>query len=118
MAYRCVGHADYDPVLPAELTYTEAGIYLIYPYFCRSLGRNLPRYDPASIIITLPLFNPDFFHFFSSLAVSRFIDVDKDGIITNWEFYLALDPNNMEGNDYVFDHYEWPHCDEQSIIMK
>ena len=24
MAYRCVGHADYDPVLPAELTYTEA----------------------------------------------------------------------------------------------
>ena len=43
---------------------------------------------------------------------------DKDGLITNWEFYLALDPNNMEGNDYVFDHFEWPHCDETSIIMK
>ena len=43
---------------------------------------------------------------------------DKDGIITNWEFYLALDPNYMEGNDYVFDHFEWPHCDETSIIMK
>ena len=24
MAYRCVGHADYDPVLPADLTYTDA----------------------------------------------------------------------------------------------
>jgi len=39
-------------------------------------------------------------------------------LITNWEFYLALDPNNMEGNDYVFDHFAWPHCDETSIIMK
>ena len=24
MSYRCVGHADYDPALPADLTYTNA----------------------------------------------------------------------------------------------
>ena len=51
-------------------------------------------------------------------AVKRFIDADHDGGITNWEFYVALDPNNLEGNDYVWDHFDWPHCADGAIITK
>ena len=50
-------------------------------------------------------------------AVTRFIDANKDGVITNWEFYLSLDPNYLEGNDYVWDHFDWPHCTGESIKM-
>jgi hypothetical protein len=37
-------------------------------------------------------------------------DIDGDGVISNMEFYLALDPSNPEKNDYVFDNFEWNHC--------
>ena len=37
-------------------------------------------------------------------------DTDGDGIITNIEYYLAINPNNEDGLDYVFDHFEWSHC--------
>jgi len=37
-------------------------------------------------------------------------DTDTDGIVTNWEYYVAIDPNNKEGVDYVFDTFEWSHC--------
>lgn len=38
-------------------------------------------------------------------------DRDGDGQISNWEFYQALNPNNLLANDYVFDHFEWTHCE-------
>jgi len=44
-------------------------------------------------------------------AVTAIADADGDGVVTNWEFFLALDPNNMDGSDYVFDNFEWNHCD-------
>ena len=31
-------------------------------------------------------------------------------MITNYEFYTALDPNEMGWNDYVFNHFRWDHC--------
>jgi hypothetical protein len=37
-------------------------------------------------------------------------DTDADGIVTNWEYYVAIDPNNKDGVDYVFDTFEWSHC--------
>jgi hypothetical protein len=37
-------------------------------------------------------------------------DLDGDGVISNYEFYLALDPGNPDMNDYVFDNFEWTHC--------
>lgn len=37
-------------------------------------------------------------------------DTNGDGILSNWEFYTVLDPNNFEANDYVFDNFEWNHC--------
>ena len=43
-------------------------------------------------------------------AIMNVADSNGDKIISNWEFYLAIDPNNVDGNDYVFDHFEWDHC--------
>ena len=40
-----------------------------------------------------------------------FADHDGDGEISNWEYYIALDPNDPDANDYVFDHFRWDHCD-------
>ena len=40
----------------------------------------------------------------------KFADTDGDGIITNWEYYLAINPNNIDGLDYVFDTFTWDHC--------
>jgi hypothetical protein len=37
-------------------------------------------------------------------------DIDGDGVISNYEFYLALDPTDPEKNDYVFDNFDWSHC--------
>ncbi len=37
-------------------------------------------------------------------------DTDGDGIITNMEYYIAINPNNGDGLDYVFDNFEWSHC--------
>ncbi len=43
-------------------------------------------------------------------AIGSIADFDGDGIITNYEFYTALDPNEMSWNDYVFAHFRWDHC--------
>jgi hypothetical protein len=47
-------------------------------------------------------------------------DINNDGRITNWEFYLALNPNDPTLNDYVFDNFDWMHCvdDASSLVMK
>ncbi len=56
---------------------------------------------------------PDALNFTS--AISSVADADGDGNITNWEFYKALDPNEATLNDYVFDHFEWTHCEGDAI---
>lgn len=43
-------------------------------------------------------------------------DADKDGMLSNLEFYLALDPNNPDLNDYVFDNFNWDHCNDESVF--
>ena len=43
-------------------------------------------------------------------AISSIIDLNKDGVASNWEYFIAMDPNNMHGNDYVWDHFTWDHC--------
>ena len=40
----------------------------------------------------------------------EFADTDGDGIVTNWEYYIAINPNNGDGLDYIFDNFEWNHC--------
>ena len=44
-------------------------------------------------------------------AVMAVADTNGDKVISNWEFFLALDPNNVDGNDYVFDNFDWDHCE-------
>jgi hypothetical protein len=39
-------------------------------------------------------------------------DLDNNGVITNYEFFIALNPNDPELNDYVFDDFTWSHCME------
>lgn len=43
-------------------------------------------------------------------AIENVADADNDGVVTNWEFFQAIDPNNIDGNDYVFDNFLWDHC--------
>jgi hypothetical protein len=40
-------------------------------------------------------------------------DTDGDGIVTNWEYYLAINPNNEDGLDYIFADFEWSHCEDK-----
>lgn len=47
---------------------------------------------------------------------SEFADTDGDGIITNWEYYIAINPNNGDGLDYIFDNFEWSHCSTLSTF--
>jgi hypothetical protein len=47
---------------------------------------------------------------FMSLA-----DSDGDGVISNWEYFVAVDPNNMYGADYVYDNFEWDHCSDGRV---
>lgn len=43
-------------------------------------------------------------------------DTDGDGTITNWEYYVAIDPNNVNGVDYVFDTFDWDHCTSKTTL--
>jgi hypothetical protein len=45
-------------------------------------------------------------------AVLASADADGDGEISNWDYYLALDPNLSDGNDYVWDNFDWNHCSD------
>ncbi len=42
--------------------------------------------------------------------MERGVDMNEDGIVTNWEFFRALDPSLPDNNDYVFDNFDWGHC--------
>lgn len=37
-------------------------------------------------------------------------DLDGDGAVSNWEYFMAVDPNRQDVLDYVFDSFEWEHC--------
>lgn len=50
-----------------------------------------------------------------SATVRHSADLNDDMVISNWEFYLALNPNDPTLNDYVFDNFDWEHCDDVKI---
>lgn len=50
--------------------------------------------------------------------VANVADFNGDGVISNWEMYLAIDPNLRDGNDYVFDNFNWDHCDDMVVKEK
>jgi hypothetical protein len=45
-----------------------------------------------------------------SSTIANTADTDNDGEVSNWEYYIAIDPNHRDGNDYVFDNFKWDHC--------
>ena len=73
----------------------NANVYWPEKYTCVGHDKD----DPA-LPSTLPWLDG-----FEDLA-----DTDGDGIITNMEYFIAINPNNGDGLDYVFDHFEWSHC--------
>jgi hypothetical protein len=44
-------------------------------------------------------------------------DVNGDGIITNMEFYNAMDPAVFNA-DYVYDNFEWAHCGQENDVSE
>lgn len=43
-------------------------------------------------------------------------DVNLDGALSNFEFTEALDPNVEAGTLYIFDHFDWEHCNPNDSI--
>jgi len=37
-------------------------------------------------------------------------DINGDGYVSNWEYFLGTNPNDPSGLDYVYDSFEWSHC--------
>jgi hypothetical protein len=75
----------------------EAGQNKAYPeaYTCAGHAK-----DDAALPKDLPL-------------ISGFLDKadsNQDGSISNWEYFLATNPNDADGVDYVYDNYDWSHC--------
>jgi hypothetical protein len=111
-AKRLNGYIDYGgtPIYRWPVVDGSAETWYSFSYF--SLDANENKYLPDAYTCTghdssdpaLP----------SSLTwldgFEEIADTDGDGIITNWEYYLAINPNNEDGLDYVFDHFEWEHC--------
>ena len=84
--------------------------WLTYSYYDLEEGEN--SFHPEAYTCTGNA--PDDFVIASLLpytaAISKSADKDGDGFITNWDFFMALDPNDRDANDYVFDHFNWDHC--------
>ena len=44
---------------------------------------------------------------------STYADKDGDGLLSNWEFFIGMNPNDASGLDYVFDSFTWSHCENE-----
>ena len=86
-----------------------AGMSAYYPeaYTCVGHGK-----DDGVLSVKLPLTE-------SILQTALQVDAggegNGDGDISNWEFFLSIDPNNVHGVDMVYDHFLWDHCKASSI---
>jgi hypothetical protein len=90
--------------------------WLQYSFYTQMEGEN-KHYDGAYVCTGHSALDPVLPHSIPlTKAMDRFADADGDGVVSNYEFYLALDPNNVYGNDYVFDHFNWDHCEEEYYI--
>lgn len=84
--------------------------WLAYSYYNLEEGQNLyhpDAYTCAGHTADDPAL-PDAMPYTSAIDDSA--DLNGDGVISNWEFYLVLNPNDRDANDYVFDNFDWDHC--------
>lgn len=42
---------------------------------------------------------------------ANYADTDHDKKVSNWEYFMASNPNDPNGLDYVYDSFTWSHCD-------
>ena len=43
-------------------------------------------------------------------------DVNGDGVLNNIEFYDVTDPTNGNAATYIYDNFEWSHCDADDAM--
>jgi len=43
-------------------------------------------------------------------------DANEDGFLSNIEFYDAIDPLSGDGQTYIFDNFEWAHCEKSDFL--
>lgn len=102
-----MGSSTFEPLL-----HLKKSDWLTYSYY--NLKKNENQYHPEEYICTGHAPDDPALPGGISLAYTRAIgniaDSNHDGVITNWEFLVAIDPNNVDGNDYVFDNFDWSHC--------
>ena len=114
-AKRLNGYVDYGgtPIYRWPVVDGSQETWYSFSYF--SLDANENKYLPDAYTCTghdasdpaLPASLP-WLDGFEEIA-----DTDGDGIITNWEYYLAINPNSEEGLDYIFADFQWEHCYEK-----
>jgi len=89
----------------------DSSNWLSYSYYNLAAGAN--KYHPEEYTCgghaATDFALPDKLPFTASMLASA--DTNHDGRVTNWEFYVGLDPNNVYGLDYVWDNFKWDHCD-------
>jgi len=99
-----------------ENVYATSDNWYSYSYYTLEAGANV--FHPEAYVCkghaaddqALPARLP-----FTDALLGGGVDKDGDGTVTNWEFFLSLDPNNVNANDYVFDNFEWSHCDGKIV---
>ena len=85
--------------------------WLSYSYYSLEAGEN--AYFPDEYTCTGHAADdpvlPDRLGYISGFV--ELADTNSDRYISNLEYFLAMNPNSADGMDYVFDHFEWTHCD-------
>lgn len=87
--------------------------WLEYSYYTQAAGEN-PTFPEAYTGVGHAANDrvlPDDVPFLKGMQTHA--DANGDGVVTNWEFYQAIDPNDTDGVDYVFDNFQWDHCKTQ-----
>ena len=84
-----------------------SNVYVPDAYTCVGHGK-----DDGVLSVKLPLTQSILD---TALEVDAGGEGNNDGEISNWEFFLAIDPNNVDGADMVYDHFLWDHCKASSI---
>jgi hypothetical protein len=84
--------------------------WLSYSYYSQEKGENLYYSDAYTCAghAAEDSALPDRLGYIKGFAAKA--DLSGDGIVSNWEYFLAIDPNDIHGVDYVYDNFDWDHC--------
>jgi hypothetical protein len=91
--------------------------WLSYSYYTQDAGENLYFPDAYTCVghAADDRVLPDRLQYLDGFI--ELADKDQDGKISNWEYFLAIDPNNVRGVDYVYDNFDWKHCNIDASVL-